>query len=99
MYHNRDDHPQTLDEIITDYSETLLGVDESISRVLDYLEENGLAENTLVVYMGDNGFMLGEHGLIDKRQAYEESMRVPMIAWAPGFIRGRLHDRRKHSQY
>ena len=40
----------------------------------------------LVIYMGDNGFMLGEHGLIDKRQAYEESMRVPMIAWAPGFI-------------
>ncbi len=86
MYHNRDDHPQDLDEIITDYSETLMGVDESISRVLDYLEANGLAENTLVIYMGDNGFMLGEHGLIDKRQAYEESMRVPMIAWAPGFI-------------
>ena len=86
MYHNREDHPQTLDEIITDYSETLLGVDESISRVLDYLVENDLAENTLVIYMGDNGFMLGEHGLIDKRQAYEESMRVPMIAWAPGFV-------------
>ncbi len=86
MYHNREDHPQTLDEIITEYSETLMGVDESIGRVLDYLEENGLAENTLVIYMGDNGFMLGEHGLIDKRQAYEESMRVPMIAWAPGFI-------------
>ncbi len=86
MYHNREDHPQDLDEIITEYSETLMGVDESISRVLDYLEENGLAENTLVIYMGDNGFMLGEHGLIDKRQAYEESMRVPMVAWAPGFI-------------
>lgn len=86
MYHNREDHPQNLDEIITEYSETLMAVDESISRVLDYLEDNGLAENTLVVYMGDNGFMLGEHGLIDKRQAYEESMRVPMMAWAPGFI-------------
>ena len=86
MYHNREDHPQNLDEIITDYSETLMGVDESISRVLDYLEANDLADNTLVIYMGDNGFMLGEHGLIDKRQAYEESMRVPMIAWAPGFI-------------
>lgn len=86
MYHNREDHPQTLDEIITEYSETLMAVDESVSRVLDYLEENGLAQNTLVIYMGDNGFMLGEHGLIDKRQAYEESMRVPMVAWAPGFI-------------
>jgi len=38
------------------------------------------------VYMGDNGFLLGEHGLIDKRNAYEESIRVPMLAWAPGFI-------------
>lgn len=87
MYHGSDDHPQSLDEIITDYSESLMAVDESISRVLDYLQENGLAENTLVIYMGDNGFMLGEHGLIDKRQAYEESMRVPMLAWAPGTIK------------
>lgn len=86
MYQHRDDHPQTLNEIITDYSESLMAVDESVSRVLDYLQDNNLAENTLVVYMGDNGFMLGEHGLIDKRQAYEESMRVPMLAWAPGFI-------------
>lgn len=86
MYHNRDDHPQNLEEIITRYSESLAGVDESIARVLDYLEDEGLAEETLVIYMGDNGFMLGEHGLIDKRQAYEESMRVPLLAWAPGFI-------------
>ncbi|MDX1637165.1 MAG: sulfatase, partial [Balneolaceae bacterium] len=86
MYHNRPDHPQSLDEIIIDYSESLMAVDESISRVLDWLEQQGLAENTLVIYMGDNGFMLGEHGLIDKRQAYEESMRVPMLAWAPGYI-------------
>jgi N-acetylglucosamine-6-sulfatase len=86
MYHNRDDHPQTLKDLIVRYSESLMGVDESIARVLDYLEEQGLAEETLVLYMGDNGFMLGEHGLIDKRQAYEESMRVPLLAWAPGFI-------------
>lgn len=86
MYHGRDDHPQSLDEIIVDYSESLLGVDDSVDRVLRYVEEAGLAEETLVIYMEDNGFMLGEHGLIDKRQAYEESMRVPMIAWAPGYI-------------
>lgn len=86
MYHNREDHPQSLDDLIIRYSESLLAVDESIGRVLDYLEEEGLADETLVIYMGDNGFMLGEHGLIDKRQAYEESMRVPMLAWAPGFI-------------
>ncbi|WP_340104743.1 sulfatase family protein [Rhodohalobacter sp. 8-1] len=86
MYHNRDDHPKHLDEIITRYSESLLAVDESVARVIEYLENEGLAEETLVIYMGDNGFMLGEHGLIDKRQAYEESMRVPMLAWAPGMI-------------
>ncbi len=68
------------------YIETLLALDESVGRVLDYLEESGLAENTLVIYMGDNGFLHGEHGLIDKRQAYEESMRVPMLAWSPGYI-------------
>jgi len=68
------------------YAEALLALDEGVNSVLDYLEESGLAENTLVIYMGDNGFMLGEHGLIDKRQAYEESIRVPMLAWAPGYI-------------
>jgi N-acetylglucosamine-6-sulfatase len=68
------------------YSETLLALDESVGRVLDTLKERGLAENTLVLYMGDNGFLLGEHGLIDKRNAYEESIRIPMLAWAPGWI-------------
>ena len=66
------------------YLETLMAVDESIQRVMDYLEKNNLANNTMVVYMGDNGFSFGEHGLIDKRHAYEESMRVPLLVWAPG---------------
>ncbi len=74
------------DEFYRDYAETLLGVDESVGRVMTYLEEHDLAEDTLVIYMGDNGFLLGEHGLIDKRNAYEESIRVPMLAWAPGTI-------------
>src|SRR5690606_35648077 len=73
------------DEFYRRYAETLLSVDESVGRVLNALEEHGLAQNTLVVYMGDNGFSFGEHGLIDKRHAFEESMRVPMLAWAPGF--------------
>jgi N-acetylglucosamine-6-sulfatase len=68
------------------YAETLLALDESIGRVLDHIEHSGLASNTLVLYLGDNGFALGEHGLIDKRHAYEESIRVPMLLWAPGFI-------------
>ena len=76
----------TFDRFYRDYVETLLALDESVSRVLEYLEENGLAESTLVIYMSDNGFLHGEHGLIDKRHAYEESMRIPMLVWAPGMI-------------
>lgn len=70
------------------YAETLLAVDESIGRVLDYLRERGWLESTLVVYMGDNGFAFGEHGLIDKRTAYEESMRVPMLMHCPELFGG-----------
>lgn len=80
LYHGQ----TTFEEFYRDYVETLLALDESVGRVLDYLEENGLAESTLVLYMGDNGFLHGEHGLIDKRHAYEESMRIPMLVWAPG---------------
>lgn len=68
------------------YAETLTAMDDGIGRVLDELVRSGLDRSTLVVYMSDNGFMLGEHGLIDKRNAYEESMRIPMLAWAPGWI-------------
>ena len=68
------------------YTETLYSLDKSIGRLLDYLEESGLSKNTLLIYMGDNGFSFGEHGLIDKRHMYEESMRVPMLAYAPGLI-------------
>ncbi|MEQ9071846.1 MAG: sulfatase-like hydrolase/transferase, partial [Gimesia chilikensis] len=57
------------------YCEALLSVDESIARVRKWLKDNGYGENTLVMYMGDNGFQWGEHGLIDKRTAYEASMR------------------------
>jgi N-acetylglucosamine-6-sulfatase len=70
------------------YAETLLAVDESVGRVLDYLSSEGLLDSTLVVYMGDNGFAFGEHGLIDKRTAYEESMRVPMVMQCPELFPG-----------
>lgn len=83
MYHG----DMKFDGFYRRYAETLLALDESIGQVMDYLEKEGLAENTLVIYMGDNGFMLGEHGLIDKRHAYEESIRVPMLAWSPGFLK------------
>jgi N-acetylglucosamine-6-sulfatase len=70
------------------YCETLLAVDESVGRVLQQLKSMGAHDDTLVIYMGDNGFMFGEHGLIDKRVAYEESIRVPMVMQCPGLFSG-----------
>jgi len=69
------------------YAETLYSVDESVGRIMDYLKEQGLLESTLIIYMGDNGFQFGEHGIIDKRTAYEASMRVPMLAYCPEIIK------------
>lgn len=59
------------------YAECMLGVDESIGKVVSTLKQQGDFENTVIIYMSDNGYMLGEHGLIDKRVMYEESIRVP----------------------
>lgn len=70
------------------YCETLKAVDESIGRVMTQLEKMGVADETLVIYMGDNGFMFGEHGLIDKRVAYETSIRVPMLMRCPDLFPG-----------
>ena len=75
------------DDFYHRYLETLQAVDESIERVLNWIQSQGLQDNTMVVYMGDNGFSFGEHGLIDKRHAYEESMRVPLLIWAPGMVK------------
>jgi len=74
-------------EYYKSYAETLYGVDENVGRLIDYLKENGMLESTLIIYMGDNGFQFGEHGLIDKRTAYEASMRVPMVAYCPELIK------------
>ena len=67
--------------------ETLRSVDDSVGAVMDQLESMGLLDETLIVYMGDNGFLFGEHGLIDKRVAYETSIRVPMLAHCPDLIK------------
>ena len=75
-----------LKEFKRQYHRTLSAVDDSIGRLRQWLRDNGLEENTIVFLMGDNGFLFGEHGLIDKRNAYEESMRVPLLAAAPGIF-------------
>ena len=77
---------RSFEEEVRKYCETITSLDESIGNLIKYLEDNNLDENTVIIYMGDNGFSWGEHGLIDKRQFYEESVRVPMLAYCPGLI-------------
>lgn len=67
-----------------DYLGTVKAVDENVGKVLDYLDAEGLAENTLVVLSSDQGFYLGEHGWFDKRWIYEESLTTPLLARWPG---------------
>lgn len=69
-----------------DYLSTATSLDRNIGRTLDYLDENNLTENTIVIYMSDQGFYLGEHGWFDKRFIYEESFRTPMMMRYPGVI-------------
>ena len=73
-------------EYLKYYYSTLSGVDDSLGRIFSYLQENGLEKDTLVVFTSDNGFQIGDHGLIDKRTAYEPSVRVPLLVWEPGTV-------------
>ena len=72
---------------IKDYLRTIKSVDDGVGEVLAYLEEAGLAENTIVVYTSDQGFYLGEHGWFDKRFMYEESFRTPLLIRYPKEIK------------
>jgi N-acetylglucosamine-6-sulfatase len=76
----------SFDDLYWRFCETVHGLDENIGRVLQFLDDQKLSEDTLVLYMGDNGFALGEHGFYDKRDAFEVSIRVPMLARAPATI-------------
>jgi len=69
---------------IKDYLRCVQAVDENVGRVLDFLDEQGLADNTIVVYTSDQGFYLGDHGWFDKRFMYEPSLRMPLIIRWPG---------------
>lgn len=70
-------------EYLKRYLRCVKGVDDNVKRLFDYLEEEGLMDNTIIVYTGDQGFMLGEHDYIDKRWMYEESMRMPFLVRYP----------------
>lgn len=69
-----------------DYYATLTAIDESIGRIFRHLRKHNVDRNTVIFFMGDNGFLFGEHGLIDKRNAYEESMRVPLMVWGSKYL-------------
>ena len=76
-----------------DYLRSVVSMDENIGRVLDYLDESGLAEETLLVYTSDQGFYLGEHGWFDKRFMYEESLAMPLVVRYPAAVpAGRVSD-------
>ncbi len=72
---------------IKDYLRVVASIDDNVGRILDYLDENGLTDNTLIVYTSDQGFFLGDHGWYDKRFMYEESLRMPLIMRYPREIR------------
>ena len=70
-----------------DYLACIAAVDKSVGKVLDYLSESGLDENTIVIYASDQGFYLGEHGWFDKRFMFEESYRTPLLVKWPGVVK------------
>jgi len=72
---------------IKDYLRCVQSVDDNVGRVLKYLDESGLADNTIVIYTSDQGFFLGDHGWYDKRFMYEESLRTPLLVRWPGVTR------------
>ncbi|MEO1983902.1 MAG: sulfatase [Fuerstiella sp.] len=83
-YHGR--AKQSLTEMYRHYCEMILSIDDSVGRVMKTLRNKGLDQETVVVFTSDGGHLWGEHGLIDKRCAYEESIRIPLLAYCPALI-------------
>lgn len=74
-------------QYMKNYLATAASLDRNIGRVLDYLDKNNLVNNTIVIYVSDQGFFMGEHGWFDKRFMYEESFRTPLVMRYPGVIK------------
>jgi arylsulfatase A-like enzyme len=78
---------------IKDYLRCIASIDDNVGRLLDWLDNNGLTENTIVIYTSDQGFYLGNHGWFDKRFMYEESLRMPLLVRWPKVIKaGSVND-------
>ena len=69
-----------------DYAKVTRAMDDNVGRLMDYLREHDMLDNTLVIYTSDQGFYMGEHGWFDKRFMYEESLRTPLLIAYPGHI-------------
>ncbi|UZO82289.1 sulfatase [Aquimarina sp. ERC-38] len=87
---DREHTQETYQEYLKRYLRCVKGVDDNVARLIDYLKKEGLYENTIIVYTGDQGFMLGEHDYIDKRWMYDESMRMPFFVRYPEKIKAGL---------
>ena len=78
-------------EYLKRYLRCVKGVDDNVKRLFDYLETEGLMDNTIIIYTGDQGFFLGEHDYIDKRWMYDEAMRMPFMVRYPAKIKAGSH--------
>ena len=88
-----DDRPEAVkdfENMVHGYWGTILSVDDSVGRLLKYLEETKQLENTIIVFMGDNGLLEGEHGMVDKRTAHEASLRIPLLVRYPRLGKGKV---------
>ena len=88
-----DDRPEAVkdfENMVHAYWGTILSVDDSVARLVDYLKDTGQLDNTLIVFMGDNGLLEGEHGMVDKRTMHEPSIRIPIVARFPALARGKV---------
>jgi len=88
-----DERPEAVkdfENMVHGYWGTILSVDDSVGRLLAFLEETKQLEKTVIVFMGDNGLLEGEHGMVDKRTAHEPSIRIPLIVRYPGLARGKV---------
>ena len=88
-----DDRPEAVKDfeaMVHGYWGTILSVDDSIARLVTFLKERGQLDNTIIVLMGDNGLLEGEHGMVDKRTMHEPSIRIPLIVRFPGLAAGKV---------
>ena len=100
LFEWRKQFPDTRPEAVKDFENmvhaywgTVLSVDDSVGRLVQLLESRGQMENTLIIFMGDNGLLEGEHGMVDKRTMHEPSIRIPIIARGPGLPAGKVVER------